>query len=394
MKMCMNCVLDKSVSGISFDGFGVCNYCNNYKKNLPQMSNLHSSDDLDKLVSDIKEAGKGKDYDCLIGLSGGVDSSYLAYFAVGKLGLRPLTVHFDNGWNSSLATENVNKLVTSLKLELRTYVIDWEEFRDIQLAYLKASVVDIEVPTDHFIMAVMHKYAHENKIKYILNGCNTSSESIMPKEWNFVKEDLANLIDIHQKFGERKLKRFPNFGLKQRLYFQYILGIKQIYPLNYIPYHIEEAKAFLAKEFGWQDHGGKHYESVWTRFYQGYILPKKFKIDKRKAHYSSLILSGQMDRKTALELLKEEPYPVKIQNQDVEYITRKLGLSEESFEKIMKSEPVSHLKFKTEYPHVECWTKVFQIAEEFIFYFFRPLKALGYIKYKVGSILKYFKIVS
>ena len=387
--ICSRCVLDQISCNITFDDNGICNYCLQFDElNSKAVDRSNRTSHLEDLISEIRMAGGGKPYDCLIGLSGGVDSSYLAYLAVKEFNLRPLTVHFDNGWNSSLSVSNVNNLISNLNLDLRTYVINWNEFKDLQLAYLRSSVVDIEVPTDHLIMATMHKYAHENGIKYILNGCNHASESIMPVGWNFPKEDLANLLDIHRKYGTGKLKRFPSFGLKKRLFYQHIVGIKQVYPLNYLDYKINDAKEILSKKLGWKDYGGKHYESVWTRFYQGYILPKKFKIDKRKAHYSSLILSGQLDRETALELLKEEPYPVNIQNQDVEYITRKLGLSEKSFEKIMKSEPVSHLKFKTESPHIECWTKVFQIAEELIFYFFRPVKALSFIKYKLGSIFK------
>jgi N-acetyl sugar amidotransferase len=387
--ICTRCVLDEMSCNIIFDDNGVCNYCLQLDDFNSKTADLaFRSSQLDKIISEISLFGEKNTYDCLIGLSGGVDSSYLAYLAVKKFNLRPLAVHFDNGWNSSLSVENVNNLVSHLDLDLRTYVIDWDEFKDLQLAYLRSSVVDIEVPTDHIIMATMHKYAHENGIKYILNGCNRASESIMPSDWNFPKEDLQNLLDIQRQYGTIKLKRFPSFGLKKRLFYQHIVGIKQVYPLNYLNYKISDAKEILSKKLGWKDYGGKHYESVWTRFYQGYILPKKFKIDKRKAHYSSLILSGQMDRETALKLLKEEPYPVNIQNQDVEYITRKLGLSEESFEKIMKSEPISHLKFKTESPHVERWTKVFQIAEEFIFYFFKPLKALSFIKYNIGSIFK------
>jgi len=386
MKVCKRCVLDNKSANLIFDAAGVCNYCNNNTTNISNIDVAFDQLNLARTISKIKETKKSKNYNCIIGLSGGVDSSYLAYLAVKKFGLKPLAVHFDNGWNSNLAVENVHNLVSKLKLDLRTYVIKWDEFKDLQLAYLKSSVVDIEVPTDHFIMATMHKYAHENGIKYILNGCNHASESIMPSGWNFPKEDLANLLDIHRKYGTLQLKKFPSFGLKKRLFYQHIVGIKQVYPLNYLNYKIDDAKDILSNKLDWKDYGGKHFESVWTRFYQGYILPKKFNIDKRRAHYSSLILSQQMNRGTALELLNEPPYPVKNQLEDKEYVLKKLSLSRDEFNQIMASPKREHGEFKTENKYINIWTSFFLLLEAFIFYISRPKQAAKYFKYKFSTI--------
>jgi N-acetyl sugar amidotransferase len=385
--ICSRCVLDQKSCDIVFDDNGVCNYCLQFDNlNSIDVNASHSISHLDNLISEIRIAGEKKTYDCIIGLSGGVDSSYLAYLAVKEFNLRPLAVHFDNGWNSSLSVSNVNNLVSNLNLDLITYVIDWNEFKDLQLAYLRSSVVDIEVPTDHFIMATMHKYAHENGIKYILNGCNRASESIMPSGWNFSKEDLENLLDIHRKYGTSKLKKFPSFGLKKRLFYQHIAGIKQVYPLNYLDYKIDDAKEILSNKLAWKDYGGKHFESVWTRFYQGYILPQKFNIDKRRAHYSSLILSKQMNRGTALKLLNKPPYPEKTQLEDKEYVLKKLSLSREEFDQIMASPKREHGEFKTESKYIKNWTSLFLLLEAFIFYISSPKQAAKYFKYKLSTI--------
>lgn len=384
MKMCKNCVLDESVSGISFDSFGICNYCNTYQNNLPQMRNSYSPDDLDKLVSDIKKTGKGKDYDCLIGLSGGVDSSYLAYFAVRKLGLRPLAVHFDNGWNSELAVDNVNRIIDKLDLKLFTFVINWEEFKDLQLSYMKASVVDLEVPTDHFIFATMYKYAHEHGIKYILNGWNYMTESIMPLGWNSSKDDLANLLHIHETFGTRKLKNYPKYGIRQRLFYNYIAKIKQVFPLNHIEYNISDVKNTLSSELGWKDYGGKHFESIWTRFYQGYILPVKFNIDKRLAHLSNLICSNQMSKERALEILSQDTYSKEKKHEDMDYVLSKLDLTPEDFNHLMLLPKKEHDDFRSDKENYKKWSRFFSLIEPVLYYLLRPINLLRYIKYRIS----------
>ncbi len=294
---------------IHFDEKGICNYYYEYKK--AESENVFSGDEgkakLDQLVRKIKEDGKGKPYDCLIGLSGGVDSTYVAWL-VKQLGLRPLAVHLDNGWDSELAVKNIENIITKLGFDLYTLVVNWEEFRDIQLAYLRASVVDIEVVSDHAIFATMYKLAKQHGIGYIISGTNVVTEYIMPPDWLYQKMDFANLKDIHSRYGKIKLKTYPSFDFKKYVYYSAILKLSPVSILNYISYNKKQVKEIITKELDWRDYGGKHYESVFTKFYQAYILPEKFKIDKRKAHYSTLICSGQMTREEALSLLDEPLY--------------------------------------------------------------------------------------
>jgi N-acetyl sugar amidotransferase len=381
--MCKNCVLDDSVNGITFDECGVCNYCNTYFENEKRTKKSNGAKELNDLVQDIKNSGKGKGYDCLIGLSGGIDSSYLAYFAVRKLGLRPLAVHFDNGWNSELAVDNVNRIIDKLDLQLFTFVMNWEEFKDLQLSYMKASVVDLEVPTDHFIFATMYKYAHENGIKYILNGWNYMTESIMPIGWNSSKDDLGNLLHIHETYGTRKLTNYPKFGIRQRLFYSHIAKIKQVFPLNYIEYNISDVKDTLSSELGWKDYEGKHFESIWTRFYQGYILPVKFNIDKRLAHLSNLICSNQISKEQALAMLSQDTYLKEKSKEDMEYVLSKLDLTPEDFNHLMALPTKAHDEFRSDKENYEKWSRIVSLAEPILYYLLRPISLLRYIKYRI-----------
>jgi N-acetyl sugar amidotransferase len=334
---------------ISFDKDGVCNYYYEYQK--AQQENVFAGDEgkkkLDELVNKIKEAGKGVPYDCLIGLSGGVDSTYVAYL-VKELGLRPLAVHLDNGWNSELAVKNIENIISRLNIDLYTLVVNWEEFKDIQLSYLKASVVDIEVVSDHAIFATMYKLAKEKKISYIISGTNVVTEHIMPPGWLYKKMDFANLKDIHSRYGKRKLKTYPTFDFKKYVYYSAVLRLTPISILNYVPYNKQEVKELIKNKLGWRDYGGKHYESIFTKFYQAYILPEKFKIDKRKAHLSTLICSGQMTREEALKELEHSLYPETDLKQDKEYVLKKLGLDEAAFTAIMQAPIHKHEDFKTD----------------------------------------------
>ena len=307
---------------------------------------------LEQAVDQIKRAGKGKPYDSIIGLSGGVDSTYLALRAV-ELGLRPLAVHFDNGWNSEIAVRNVENIVTKLGLDLHTLVVDWDEFRDLQLAYLRASVVDVEVPTDHAIAATLYRLAASNDVRYLLTGSNVVTESVLPRHWIYNKLDHVNLLDIHRKFGKRPLKTFPLFGAMQKRRANDVLGIKSVALLNMLPYNYEAAKNTIAEKLNWQDYGGKHHESVFTRFYQSFILPEKFGIDKRKAHLSNLIFSGQLDRQSALKILESPPMPAEALRADREFVLKKLDLSEPEFVAIMGEAPRPHTDFRTERPFAE-----------------------------------------
>ncbi len=335
---------------ISFDEKGICNYFYDYK--IGEARSVHTGEqgqkDLEQIIKKIKEDGKGKPYDCIMGLSGGVDSSYVAYLCK-QYGLRPLAVHFDNGWNSELAVKNIESMVNKCGFDLYTLVVDWDEFRDIHLAYIKASVVDIEVPTDHAIGATLMKLSLKHNIKYSLSGSNVYSEFVMPKSWIFNKDDHMNLLDIHKKYGSKKIKTFPlrDTMLKKRVE---MANIQSINLLNYVDYNKQEAKKIITAELGWRDYGGKHYESLFTKFYQAYILPEKFKIDKRKAHLSTLIFSGQLTKDDALDALKQPLYESTKFQQEKEFFLKKLGLSESDWETIMKTPRRSHYDFEIERP--------------------------------------------
>ena len=282
-----------------------------------------------------------------MGLSGGVDSSFLALKAM-EWGLRPLLVHFDNGWNSELAVQNINGIVEKTGFDLYTYVVDWEEYMDLQLSYIKSGVIDWEVPTDHGFFAVLYKQASKRGIKSVLTGSNYQTESILPKSMSWRKQDLANILDIHNKFGTRKLKTFPQLGFYKYLLYQKIRNFKVYGPLDYIDYNKDLAKTEIIEKFGWKDYGGKHYESIFTRFYQGYVLPKKFNVDKRKAHFSSLINSGQMSRLEALVEINKPTYTSSKQlEEDLSFFLKKMNLSKKEFEEILVQKPVKHTQFKS-----------------------------------------------
>lgn len=348
-QMCTKTVMDTTDININFDSEGICNHYHEYqtavKNNI--LNEPERSEKLKNIVEEIKKKGQGKKYDCLIGLSGGVDSTYVAWL-VKDLGLRPLAVHLDNGWNSELAVHNVNEIVNTLNIDLHTLVVNWEVFKNIQLAYLRASVVDIEVVSDHAIFATMYKLAKEKNIPYIISGTNIVTEFIMPQSWLYKKMDYYNLKDINKKYGNGNLKTYPTFDIKKYIYYSSVLKLVPISILDYVDYNKEEIKKFIADKLNWRDYGGKHYESIFTKFYQAYILPAKFGIDKRKAHLSTLICSGQITREKALEELKQELYnPVELES-DKEYVLKKFGITNKEFEEIMKTPPRSHSDFKSD----------------------------------------------
>jgi len=347
-QICSRCILDTTDPNIEFDEKGVCNHCRGYEKIAQRrvFEGIKAKKKLEELVEKIKQEGMDRKYDCLIGLSGGVDSTYVAYI-VRELGLRPLAIHLDNRWNTRIAEENIRNIVDKLQLDLKTYTVDWEEFKDLQLAFLKASVVDIEFITDHGLAALIYKVANEKGIKYVLTGNNVVTEAVMPESWAYHKNDLVNLKAIHKQFGTVRLKNFPTLGILKKAYFQCIRKIRSIPILNYVNYVKEDAKKLMARELGWKDYGGKHYESVFTRFYQAYILPKKFDIDKRKAHLSNLICSGQMTRQEAMKQMEQDPYPdEQILKEDKDHVLKQLGLTDEEFEKIMSLPVRSHYDYR------------------------------------------------
>lgn len=334
---------------ITFDTKGICDYYYDYEATAASslFTEAEGMKKLDEFADKVKKEGKGKPYDCLIGLSGGVDSTYVALL-VKQLGLRPLAVHLDNGWNSELAVSNVENIITRLGFDLFTIVVNWEEFRDIQLSYLKASVVDIEVVSDHAIFATMYKLAKEHRTGYIISGTNIVTEHIMPHSWLYKKMDFTNLKDIHRQYGKVKLKTYPYFDFSKFVYYSSVLRLSPVSILNYVPYNKKAVKEVIARELGWRDYGGKHYESIFTKFYQAYILPEKFKIDKRKAHLSTLICSGQIGREDALAELEGPLYDPRELRSDKEYVIKKLGLTEEEFAGIMALPPRRHEEFKTD----------------------------------------------
>jgi N-acetyl sugar amidotransferase len=352
IKQCARCVLDTDDdTELSFDSQGVCKYCRDYDEQARRFvfTGRDAEARLQQLVDEIKTAGKKRQYDCILGLSGGVDSTYLALQTC-RLGLRPLAVHCDNGWNSELAVGNIENIVKKLNLDLHTYVIDWEEFRDVQLAYLKASVIDIEAITDHAILGTLFRLAKEYKIKYLLSGTNIVTEAVLPPRWIFNKHDDVNLRAIHAQYGNVPLVRFPLLDWKLKAYCNRWLRVRSVSLLNYFPYVKKDVKRTIATELGWRDYGVKHGESVFTRFYQSYILPRKFHVDKRKAHLSNLICSGQMSREEALEELKQPIYDPAMLKLDLEFVLKKLGLSADEFEALMRLPVRSHYDFPIEKP--------------------------------------------
>ena len=372
-RICNKCVMDNSDPNIQFSPTGICNHCMEYEKiKTVRLFPPESRENrLSELISDIKNSGRNKDYDCVMGLSGGVDSSYAAYIAR-KNGLRPLAVHLDNGWNSELAVKNIENIITNLKIDLYTYVIDWEEFKDLQLSYFKASVIDIEVLTDHAISAILYKTAARHGIKHILSGANVVSEAILPQSWISDKNDLLNIKHIHRRFGSRKIKTFPKLGLTRYLYYRYYKNINVVPILNYVDYNKVEALHRIVKELSWRDYGGKHHESTFTKFYQAYILPEKFKVDKRRAHLSTLICSGQLTREEALTELNQPLYNDEELQNDILYVTKKWGMTPREFDQIM----ALPIRQYTEYPTSRNRTayKVGRSA-------FRKLRDIGMLKH-------------
>ncbi len=350
-RICTRCIMDTSDPEIVFDDLGHCNHCTGAleRAKFSWFPNAEGEQKLLEIVKKIKKERANKEYDCIIGLSGGVDSSYLAYKVV-KLGLRPLILHVDCGWNSELAVKNVENIVKKLGLDLHTYVVDWQEMKDLQLAYFKANVANQDVPQDHAIFAAFYTYAVKNNINYVFNGSNFATECILPKSWGYNALDYKSLKAIHKRFGTRLLKNFPHVTfLKRYVYFTFIRKMNIIKPLNLLPYNKDEAIAIMKNELDWQYYGGKHHESRFTKFFQAYYLPHKFGYDKRRAHLSSLIVSNQATREEALIEMAQEIYPNDSHIEDMEYVAKKLGVSLDEFTAIVASPNKTY----KEYPNNE-----------------------------------------
>lgn len=334
--VCTNCVMDTTDTKITFDENGVCDHCNDFYQNV--QPNWHTDtkgrEQLQEIINKIKEDGKDRDFDCLMGMSGGADSSYMLHLAVKEFGLRPLVFHVDGGWNSELAVHNINVMIDKLGLDLYTEVINWEEMKDFQLAFFKSGVPHIDIPQDHAFVATLYNFADKHKIKYILNGGNISTECVRnPMDWLYYGTDMAQIDDIRDQFCTTSMPTYPfSKVLRHKFYLKYIRGINVVKPLNYQPYNKDEAMALLNAEYGWVPYPQKHFESRFTRFYEGYWLPEKFGYDTRKVQYSSLILTNQMSRDEALERLEKPAIDADTVKHDFEYIATKLGITTEELQ--------------------------------------------------------------
>jgi N-acetyl sugar amidotransferase len=342
--------MDTSNPDIVFDRQGHCNHCtdslNILSKPPLSLSKEKKKQELDRLVKKIKEDGKGKSYDCILGVSGGVDSTYTAYLAR-QLDLNPLAIHVDNGWNTDIAVHNMETVCKKLGIEMRTIVADWEEFRDLQLSFLKASTPDSEIPSDHAMQSIMFEMAEKESLKFILAGTNHVTESILPPAWSRGHMDWEYISAVQQQFGTKELKTFPHMDTKKQDYYRKTLNIKWVHFLDYVDYDKDKAKKEIAAKLDWKDYGGKHLESTYTKFFQTYILPTKFGFDKRRMFFSSLIVAGQMRRQDALRELEKSPYDKDKIKDEINYVAEKLNLTLDEFNEIM------NLPKKTilDYPH-------------------------------------------
>jgi len=351
-QVCTRCIMDTSDPDIQFDEQGVCSHCHEFDQITAKrwFPNEQGELQLQNIFARIKAEGRKQEYDCIIGLSGGIDSSYLAVMLKDR-GLRPLVMHVDGGWNSELATYNIEQVVKYCNYDLHTHVIDWEEMRDLQLAYLRSHVSNQDVPQDHAFFASLYHFAVKNKIKYIISGGNLATESVFPKNWHHDAMDAINLRAIHKKYGAIPLRNYKTINIFQYyIYYPYIYGMKTFRPLNFMRYEKVEALAFLKETIDYKDYGNKHGESVFTKFFQNHYLPKKFGYDKRRPHYSSMILSGQLSRQDALEKLAQPLYDPRELIQDKEYVAKKLQISASELEQLTNAPGMSYDKFSNWMP--------------------------------------------
>jgi len=361
-RICTRCIMDTSDPDIVFDDAGVCNHCYRYEDQLRRRVAPpgERAARLDVLVEQIKAQGRGRDYDCVIGVSGGVDSTYVAWLTK-QFGLRPLAIHFDNGWNSELAVANIEKTLDRLGIDLSTFVIDWDEFKDLQLSFLKASTPDGEVPTDHAIVALLYQAAAKHGLKHILLGTNVASEAIMPIKWGYGYSDYRYIKAVQENFGSKKLRTYPHYTLPKLFEYMFVRKIRIVPILDFVDYRKEEAMKRIENDLGWTYYGGKHYESIYTRFYQAYVLPNKFGIDKRRAHNANLVLSGQMSREAALAGLETPTAPEAQMKEDMEYVCKKLGLSQVEFDALMALPTRTFLDYPNSHTRAELVKKVLRV---------------------------------
>lgn len=361
--VCKRCVMDSTDEKIQFDENGYCNYCNYALETMNKrwLNDLSGKAELNKIVDKMKSENSNKKYDCIIGLSGGLDSSYLAYYMKKEYNLRMLAVHVDTGWNTEVSSSNIKKICDKMNIDLVVETLDPVEFMDLQRAYFLSGVPSQDNPQDHIFQGVLFNYARKNDIKYFLSGANFSTESILQKGNSYIALDKVNLEDIHKKYGRVPLRKLPRITLFDRyIKFRFIHKVIMVKPLNFIDYRLKTALKELETEVGFEYYGGKHYESVFTKFFQEYYLPIRYNFDKRKSHLSSLIITNQITRDDAIEKLKSSPYDeVKIK-ETIKYILQKMDMSEDEFEKSMNMRLVSNYEFKT-----SNWLKLYKIAVRF-----------------------------
>ncbi|SRR5579883_15375 len=364
--MCKLCIMDTTDPEILFNEKNICNYCVElealYKKN--QVKTQSQIDAELQATAELirKRAGNAK-YNCILGLSGGVDSSFTADLIVDKMKLKPLIVHFDNGWNSPIAVENIKKIISKLKLDMLTYVIDWDEFKDLQKAFMRSSVLDIEMLTDNAIYGALIKIAKKHKIKCVVSGENFATESGLPKAWRWEKLDARNIRAIHRQYGKLNLKSFPIYGPWKFILDRSFSGIYYFYPLNIIQYNKTEAINLIKNQYHWNYYGGKHYESIYTKFYQAYILPNKFNVDKRRAHLSCLIRNKEISRDEALSEIAKPLYNSLELQQELQYILKKLDFSEQEFNEIMIAKPRKHIDYPSDINMLNAIKKVARLLK-------------------------------
>lgn len=362
-QICTKTIFDTTDSNIKFDKNGVSDYYHNFKNIIEP--NWHTDQrgyaELMKNAKKIKKLSQGKDFDCIIGLSGGLDSSYLAYIAVEIMGLRPLLYHVDGGWNTDKAVGNIEKIVNGLGRDLYTDVINWEEMKDLQLSFLRSQIPDQDLPQDYAFFSSLYKFAKKNKIKYVLTGSNFSTECCRePSEWGaYPGIDKTLAKDIHKKFGKKPLKTFPLIDiLVYKIYYQYFLGMKVFKPLNLVPYIKKDAETLLKEKFGWEPFQHKHHESRFTRFLEDYWLPRKFGYDRRKAHFSSLILTGQMSREEALNRISKPELSEEFLRQEFKYIAEKLDISVSQLQEIFDGENKTFNEYNSKINIIQLGTKI------------------------------------
>lgn len=360
-RQCTRCVMDTSDPLITFSQEGHCNHCTDYFGRIANLTYRGEESDrrLAEVVEVIRRAGRGRNYDCVIGISGGIDSCYAAW-VVKNQGLRPLAVHMDNGWNSDIAVKNIKKVAQTLGIDYESYVLDWDEFRDLQLAFLRASVPEIETPTDMAIPAALHRIAADNGIRYVISGGNYATEGILPAAWHYNAKDLKFLKAVHRRFGTGKLRTFPTFGYRDEAYFKLVKGIRIVYLLNHVPYAKDDAMRFLQEELGWQYYGGKHFESRITGFVHSYVLPVKFGIDYRRATLSTQICAGATTRDQALQVLAAPPFTPEQAAREKEYVAKKFEISVAELDDILSQPPRTHRDYPNDQQRLEFFYRMYR----------------------------------